>query len=176
MKVIAEDSDFRYILFESPRDVDTVRIENFGFFRIYGVNEYRDTFKVWLRKFPRPIFIGVVRGDELVAWEYTDHLKEEGITTPVNVLRAIEVREDHRNRKIGKKLLSLACIYTPGYLITKPITRKSEDFFRKMGFVEIEKYPIFSKFHYLRGYLVLPLSRKMDLIFEIPSLFVKVSV
>ncbi len=174
MKKLAKQESFTYLKMENSDDVDEFKIEGFEFFKKLGIIDYKMTFKAWLRKFPRPIVIMVVRDHKVVAWVYIDEWAE-GVAQdgyPVYVLRAIETQSDLRKSKIGYRLVLLGLREIVGYLITKPITPMALKFFKGVGFkerdsfrncpIELRKYP---------NYLVLPTYAKKELIDKIDQYF-----
>ena len=131
----------------------------FDFFHGLGIIGYQQAFKMWLRKFPRPILIVAEKDAAVIGWAYIEEWNEtsrEGM--PVYVLRAIEVHPEYRRKGIGRKLLILGLKEVSGYMIAKPLTSEGERFFRSIGFksadefrrtpVDISKQP---------NYLILPL-------------------
>ncbi|HKZ63767.1 MAG TPA: hypothetical protein VJ400_04915, partial [Thermoplasmata archaeon] len=80
MREIARDATYGYVRFEEPEDVDRVQIrgvetdpEGFEFFRGLGIVGYAQTFRTWLRHFPRPIFLAALRDREVVSWAFLEH-------------------------------------------------------------------------------------------------------
>ncbi len=158
MHLLAEDSKYRYYLLEEPYDVDHFSVIDFDFFKLYGIVDYKETFKIWLRKFPRPIFITAVSEGEIIGFIYIDSWEE--MPDVVNVLRAQETHQNFRHRKIGYKLFVLGLFLSPSFMITKPLTKEAEHFYQKLGFEKIENTALFSRFHSLTGYMILPLEKK----------------
>ena len=134
----------------------------FEFFRGLGIIGYEKTFKIWLRKFPRPIFIAVVRGHDLMSWVFLEEWEDsanDGMA--IWVLRAIETLPSMRKKKVGYKLLILAALQCVGYLVTKPLTPEADRFFRGGGFMapnEFKKAPYDVSRH--PGHLILPPYKK----------------
>jgi GNAT superfamily N-acetyltransferase len=162
---------FIYSKLEDPQEVDAfvVRSEyedGFDFFRGLGIIGYSKTFKMWLRKFPRPIFIVAVDNREIISWAYVEEWEEvakDGAS--VYVLRAIETLPRLRSKKIGYKLMLLILKQTTGYLLVKPLTPEGERFFKELGFQEEDEFtnpPIDLSKH--SGYLILPPYKRKDLI------------
>ncbi len=167
MKILRRDMDFTYIKIEDAIDFNKFTFETadmglpgrgFSFFRGMGVTDYTKTFKMWLREFPRPIFLVCAKDKTILGWVY---IEDWGVPAldgdPIYVLRAIEVLPDIRRRRIGAKLAMLGMSEMVGYLLTKPLTPRAEGFFRKLGFMEpgeFRRVPVDLSHHY--GYLVLP--------------------
>jgi hypothetical protein len=62
MEPLAKVGETSYVLLTHSSDVDHFHISGFDFFRGLGIIDYGNTFKAWLRKFPRPVLVvGVVR-------------------------------------------------------------------------------------------------------------------
>ena len=168
METIANDGKYRYILFENPIEVDRFRISNFDFFKVYGFQDYKEMFKIWLRKFPTPIFICALDGNEIIGYVYVERY-ETSSHEVIYVLRTIEVFNKRRNKKIGTRLFLLGLILSTGYLITKPLTKESGKFFHRFGFENTKKEPSLKIKRY--GYVYLPLSKKVHWIKELESYF-----
>ncbi len=155
----------RYIYFkvEEPGEIDSFQIrseyeDGFDFFRGLGIIGYAKTFKMWLRKFPRPIFIVTVNEREIISWafveEWGDYARDG---TSVYVLRAIETLPKLRAKKIGFKMMLFILQQITGYLITKPLTPLGDKFFRNLGFLDETEFsnpPVDLSKH--PGYLILP--------------------
>jgi hypothetical protein len=152
-KIVGEDADTRFAG------------GGFDFFRGLGIIGYEKTFKIWLRKFPRPIFIVTVEGTSIVSWVFIEEWPETASDgSPVYVLRAIETIPAMRKRRIGLRLLMLGLQQTVGYMVTKPLTHDAERFFMRAGFMnekELRKPAIDLSKH--PGYLVLPPFKKNEL-------------
>ena len=167
MKELARNG-YVYFKLEDPGEVDAFQIKNsfedgFEFFRGLGIIGYEKTFKMWLRKFPRPIFIAAVDSREMVSWAFVEEWEEmakDGAS--VYVLRAIETLPRLRSKKIGFRIMLLVLQQTIGYLLVKPLTHDGERFFRGLGFVDETEYrnpPVDLSKH--KGYLLLaPFKRK----------------
>ena len=144
MREIARDATFTYVRFEEPEDVDRVQIrsvetdaDGFEFFRGLGIVGYAQTFRTWLRHFPRPLFLAALRDREVVSWAFLEHSADPARDgSPVHLLRAIETLPELRGRRIGYRLLLLAFAQVPGYLLTKPLTKEARTFFERAGFSE----------------------------------------
>ncbi len=173
MEVLETHANQRYIQVSDPLEIDGFRInevggERFTFLKNLGILDYKETFKVWLRKFPRPVFVICVEDKNIIAWVYVeewDSVAKDG--SPVYVLRSIETAEERRGSKIGFRLLLIVAKQTPGYLITKPINESAREFFLSNYFLDKEKIenpPIY--LHSNPGYLILPPYRKKKLLEE----------
>lgn len=167
-----------YIQLSEPGEVDRFRINDvggpsFSLLRDLGMKDYESTFKSWLRKFPRPIFIVCAVDREIHGWAYGEEWEDSANDgEPVYVLRAIETAEEKRKKGIGYRLLVLMVRETPGYLITKPITEKAREFFLNNGFLdkdEMEREVIDLQSH--PGYLILPPFRKNKLLDDYEEYF-----
>lgn len=183
MRILASDSTNLYIQMEESLDIDTYQVrtqethpEGFEFFRGLGIVGYERTFKLWLRKFPRPVFLAAVRGREMLSWIFVEESTEparDGF--PVFVLRAVETLPGLRRRKIGYRLLLLACAQVTGYLLVKPLTRDAHRFFSQAGFSELEGMPQPpvppSR---VPGYLALLPSARETLVSTIPAHFTSI--
>lgn len=149
--------------------VDKECKEVFGYFRGLGIINYPSSFKIWLRKFPRPIFIvAAVSHNEMVSWAYLDDWPDPANDgEQVYALRSIETRADQRSKRIGLRMLHLAFRQASGYIITKPLNPSAERFFRKIGFMYAEEFrncPIDLLHH--SGYMVLTPYNKKKFISE----------
>ncbi|MGB9636603.1 MAG: GNAT family N-acetyltransferase [Thermoplasmata archaeon] len=167
--MLRTSNNILYIKLEEAAEVDRYHIpqlphheRGFSFFRGLGVVDYSKTFKTWLRKFPRPVFIVAVENNTIVGWVFIEdwgRVAKDG--EPVHVLRAIEVLPTHRNTKLGFRLLILGSLFVVGYLIAKPLTNEARKFFKKYGFMEeseFRKPPIDLSTY--PGYLILAPFRK----------------
>lgn len=160
-----------YSKLEEPNELDAFEVKSeyengFDFFRGLGIIGYAKTFKMWLRKFPRPIFIVAVDNREIVSWAFVEEWEEvakDGAS--VYVLRAIETLPELRSKKIGFKIMLLILKQTTGYLVVKPLNPRSEKFFKEIGFQDESQFPNppvdLSKHS---GYLILPPHKRKDLI------------
>ncbi|MCD6462022.1 MAG: GNAT family N-acetyltransferase [Thermoplasmata archaeon] len=183
MKLLRSDMEFQYYKLDDASDINKFIIQTpestgmpnqgFSFFKGMGVTDYVRTFKMWLREFPRPIFIVAAKNKIVVGWVY---IEEWGVPAldgaPVSVLRAIEVLPSMRHRKLGMKLVLLALTQIVGYLLVKPLTPQAEIFFRKIGFkapAEFRKVPVDLTQHY--GYLILPPFMRKKILEDIDNYF-----
>ncbi len=171
MNILAEDSTLKYYLIEEASEVDDFEIADFDFFKLYGIRDYRETFKIWLRKFPRPVFITGVFKDEIISFIYIDPWEE--MPEIINVLRAQETYKKLRGKKIGYKIFLLGLSLVSEYIITKPLTENSFNFYKSLGFVNINDVPIFSRFRTLIGYLALPVEKRDEHISKVKEYFAK---
>ncbi len=169
MILIARDTDHQYYLVEEAHEVDKFKFGEFSFFHLYGIVDYTETFKIWLRKFPRPTVIFATKGDLVVSFIYIDPWEE--LPEIVNVLRAQETVEKYRKKRIGYKMFLLGAVLTPDYIITKPLTEQSRNFYIRLGFEKIENISIFRNYHQITGYLALPINKKRKHIDEIEHFF-----
>ncbi len=172
MNIIAEDSSIKYYIMENPQDIDEFKIDNLNFFHLYGVVDYKETFKIWLRKFPVPTLIAGIKNNEIVSFIYIDPWEE--LPNIVYVLRAQETAERMREKKIGYKMFLLGAFFTPDMIITKPLTKKSKEFYMRIGFVEAKNMSRFRTYHALTGYLALPISKKNEHINNLKDFFTSV--
>jgi hypothetical protein len=174
LKKLAKSGVYTFLKLESVEDVDKFEIgldnnhseSRFEFFKGLGIVDYPKTFKIWLREFPRPIFLVAIKESVVVAWVYiTDFRSFSKDGDSIYVLRSIETLEKFRGRKLGYRLLVLGLNQTSGFMITKPLNIKSEAFFKNTGFMaenEFKRCPIdLSKFH---GYLLLPPFKKYQIL------------
>ena len=169
MKVIAEDARYKYSLLEDPREVSLFKIPDFDFFKVYGFVDYSEMFKVWLRKFPRPVFIVAVTEGTILGWIYMERSKIMS-NEVIYVLRSIEVLKSYRKSKIGSKLVHLGAYLCPGVISTKPLTKDAEHFFKDvLGFMEPQDYRRMDNI--ATGYLVLPYYKRSALVKELSRLF-----
>ncbi len=172
MRALAEDTTLKYYLVEGPGDIDEFKADEFTFFHLYGIVDYHETFKIWLRKFPPPTFIIGVRKNEILAFIYIEPWEE--LPHVVNVLRAQETVERMREKRIGYKLFLLGAIMTPDIIITKPLTEKSRIFYQKIGFVDVREMRRFADYHSLVGYLALPITKKNEHIERFEQFFTEI--
>lgn len=143
MEKISTIRNIDFVKFSRVEDIDRIEIEGFSFFKGFGIIDYHETFKAWLRKFPRPVFIGALNEKKLIGWVYIDEWRE-GVSKDGNsvyVLRAIETQPTQHGRRIGTKMVSLGLQQTIGYMITKPVSPKAEEFFKKVGFIDPKDMP-----------------------------------
>ena len=158
-----KDGEISYMKLENAREVEKLEIPEeeggFDFFHGLGIIGYEAAFKMWLRKFPRPIVLVAISSGITIGWTYVEEWNEvsrDGMS--VYVLRAIEVHPDFRRKGVGKTLLILALREIVGYLILKPLTEEGRKLFKNIGFkepsefrrspVDVSKQP---------NYLILPL-------------------
>lgn len=182
---MARSGDYIFYKFEEPSEINKFRILSaedgrfsgggFEFFRGLGIIGYDKTFKIWLRKFPRPIFMVAARGHDILSWVFIEEWLEESAVDgmAVWVLRAIETLPSERRKRIGYRLVVLGAQQSVGYLITKPLTPEAERFFRMCGFMapkEFRKPPIDFTRH--PGHLILPPYKKELLLAEKANYFV----
>lgn len=128
--------DYIFYHLEDPADIDKFEVEGFDFFKGLGIIDYKRTFKAWLRKFPKPLFLVVVKNNRLISWVHVDEWRE-GVArdgNAINILRAIETLPEFRSRKLGFRLVLLSLQRTVGYMITKPVSAKARKFFEEIGF------------------------------------------
>lgn len=173
MKELWKDQNYSYLKLEHPEEVDNYIIrgvENeeggFDFFKGLGIIGYPSTFKAWLRKFPRPIFLVASKKNEIVSWIFVEEWEEPGNDGfPVYVLRAIETLPGMRRKRIGFRLFLLLLKETAGYLITKPLTPDAMRFFKRLGFLEeneIVRSPI--DLSHRSNYLVFPVHSRKEIL------------
>ena len=177
MKLLANQAKISFFQLENPLDIDKFKIDDFEFFTQMGIINYKETFKAWLRKFPKPVFIIALQNDQILGWIHIDEWGE-GVSrdgNPIYVLRAIETIPDLRGRKIGYRLVLLGLRTTVGYMVVKPINQRAGVFFKRIGFEEKNKFkhqPIDLTKH--PTYQILPMSIKYDLQKRINSYFEEV--
>jgi hypothetical protein len=170
----------RYVYFklERPNEIDTFQVRSepeggFDFLKGLGIIGYERTFKMWLRKFPTPIFIVAINSREMVSWGFVEDWgapANDGNT--VFVLRAIETLPKLRSKKIGFKLMLLILQQTTGYLLVKALTPDGEKFFRNLGFKDESQFanpPVDLSKH--SGYLILPPYERKNLLGEFEKYF-----
>ncbi len=178
LEILETHLDQEYIQLTDPKEVDSYKINEvgrvrFSFLKELGILNYKEAFKVWLRKFPRPIFILCVENKNILAWIYVEEWERSAKDgSPVYVLRSIETAEELRGKKIGYRLLMIVAKETPGYLITKPINNQARKFFLSNGFLDKEEME-FSVIELQRhpGYLILPPFKKKKLLEEYEEYF-----
>ncbi|HEV8595988.1 MAG TPA: hypothetical protein VGR51_10720 [Thermoplasmata archaeon] len=180
MRELARDGTFAYVKFEDSADVDRVQIrseetdpEGFEFFRGLGIVGYAKTFKAWLRHFPRPIFLAVIRDRELVSWAFLEENSEPARDgNPVYILRAIETLPQLRGKRVGYRLLLLALAQVTGYVVTKPLTKEARSFFLRAGFADLaaEERPPVEPTRFA-GYVVLPPHRRREALAKLADYF-----
>lgn len=175
MKQLLIKGDHTYYKLEKPDEINIFKIKTFEFFKGLGIVDYEKTFKAWLRKFPRPIFLAAIKDYEIIGWvlidEWTEGVAKDG--NAVYVLRAIETQPHQRKKKIGYNLVNLGLIQTAGYMITKPMGPLSRKFFDRFGFVDTQEFkscPVDLSKH--PGYMVLPLEKKRDILKDTKDTFV----
>jgi GNAT superfamily N-acetyltransferase len=155
-------------------DIDKSKLKEFEFFKQMGIINYKETFKAWLRKFPKPIFIIAMEDDWILGWIHIDEWGE-GVArdgNPVYILRAIETVPELRKRKIGYRLVLLGLQLTVGYMVVKPINQRAEVFFKRIGFREKKEFrhpPMDLTKH--PTYRILPMGRKQELVTNLNSYF-----
>lgn len=161
---VEDASEFNKFHIESS--IDNPLGNGFSFFIGMGITDYPKTFKMWLREFPRPIFLCAAKNMQMVGWVY---IQDWGETTkegdPIYVLRAIETLASLRRKKIGLKLLLLSMKQMVGFMVTKPLTRDAERFFKRYGFMEKEEFrhcPVDLTHHH--GYLIIPPFKKKKIL------------
>lgn len=183
LQELGRSGDTVYLKLEGASEVDRYRIAGleegdiqtggFEFFRGLGIIGYGKTFKMWLRKFPRPIFIVAVKANNLISWvfiEEWDDVAYDG--SSVWVLRAIETIVPLRKNKIGYRMLLLGAKNCVGYIITKALTEDATRFFKRAGFMEINEFrksPV--DLSHNPGYLILPPYRKKQMLEDLKKYF-----
>ena len=180
MRILASDSTHTYVQMEDARDIEDYIVrsteehpQGFEFFRGLGILGYSKTFKMWLRKFPRPIFLAALKGREIVSWVFVEEAPDrarDGL--PIFILRAIETLPPLRRLRLGYRLLLLSAAQVSGYLTVKPLTVQAYRFFERAGFVDLESLPRPpAPGARMPGYMVLPPQKRMDLVDRLPSHF-----
>ncbi len=175
MRFLHEDNCCSYYRLEVASEVDKLDIPEedggFDFFHGLGIIGYPKAFKMWLRRFPRPILIIASEKSRILGWVYVEewgNTSRDGRT--IHVLRAIEVLPELRKSGIGFKLVILALKEITGYMITKPLTEDAEVFFKKIGFMEsaeFRKPPLDLSKH--PKYLILPIYKRDMLVKDFES-------
>jgi hypothetical protein len=174
LKLLAKHANLTFTQLENPADIDKHKLKDFEFFKQMGIIDYKETFKAWLRKFPKPIFIIAHDGDIIYGWIHIDEWGE-GVArdgNPIYVLRAIETSPNSRKRKIGYRLVLLGLRLTVGYMLVKPINQRAGVFFNRIGFKERNKFrnpPMDLTKH--PTYQILSIARKQDLLKNLKSYF-----
>lgn len=174
MKLLANQGNISFIQLDNPTDIDKFKLMDFEFFKQMGIINYQETFKAWLRKFPKPVFIIATFDDSIAGWIHIDEWGE-GVArdgNPIYVLRAIETVPDLRKRKIGYRLVLLGLKVTVGYMVVKPINQRAEVFFKRIGFQEKKTFrnpPMDLTKH--PTYQILPMPKKQSLLKNINHYF-----
>ncbi len=177
MRLLGKQGSVDYVQLDNPSEFDKFKLKDFEFFRQMGIIDYKETFKAWLRKFPKPIFITAIKNDVILGWIHIDEWGE-GVArdgNPVYVLRAIETVPGLRKRKIGHRLVLLGLRISVGYMVVKPINQRAEAFFKRMGFQEKKRFrnpPIDLSKH--PTYYILPLYKKQELLSNLHLYFEEV--
>jgi len=180
MRILASDSTHTFVKMEEARDIEDYVVrsveehpEGFEFFRGLGILGYSKTFRMWLRKFPRPIFLAALKGREVVSWVFVEEGPDrarDGL--PIFILRAIETMPPLRRLRIGYRLLLLASAQVSGYLATKPLTTQAYRFFERAGFIDIESLPRPpAPDARMPGYMILLPQKRQLLVDQLPSHF-----
>ncbi|HKZ47955.1 MAG TPA: hypothetical protein VJ397_04095 [Thermoplasmata archaeon] len=180
MRILASDAALLYVQMEEAADIDAYQVRStethengFEFFRGLGIIGYDRTFKMWLRKFPRPIFLATVKGREVQSWIFVEESTEaakDGF--PLFILRAVETLPAMRRKRVGYRLLLLACALVSGYLLVKPLTKDAARFFTAAGFVPLESVsrpPVPAS--RMPGYMILLPHKRKELVDSIPANF-----
>ncbi len=178
LELLTRHGEQKYFKLSNSKEVDQFKIDQkegppLSFLKELGIVTYKETFKVWLRKFPRPILIFCVKDRFVIGWVFVEEwMSSAKDGEPIYVLRGIETSERMRKKKIGYRLLLLSAQETPGYLITKPINPGAKRFFLSNYFVDKEVFPrspIDLQGH--PGYLILPPFKKIKLLEDIEDYF-----
>ena len=142
MKLLAKHQRIEFYQVETPADIEQSKLEDFEFFKQMGIINYKETFKAWLRKFPKPIFIVAMQDGWILGWIHIDDWGEGAARdgNPVYILRAIETVPKLRKRKIGYRLVLLGVQLIVGYMVVKPINQRAEVFFKRLGFKEKSEF------------------------------------
>lgn len=183
MRQLRVSGGLKYIRLDEASEVSSFDIPSaelgggkyhgFEFFRGLGIIGYDKTFKIWLRKFPRPIFIVAAEGRKVVSWVFIEEWSEptkDG--SSAYVLRAVETLHAYRSKRIAYRLLLLGLQNSVGHMLTKPLTPEAKYFFKSMGFLEVHdmnKSPIDMSKH--PGYLILPTFKKAQILSKIDDYF-----
>jgi len=167
LQKLVSQGGLTYFKLDCPEDLDNFKIDGFRFFKAFGVVDYRETFKAWLRKFPKPIFLVATDENRIIGWVHIDEFRQIKTVdgNPVYVLRAIENLNHMRRRKIGVRLVILGLRQTVGYMITKPMSNDARSFFFSLGFQDPDKMkrpPVDLSRH--NDYIILPIAEKRKLL------------
>ncbi len=175
MKELESNAGIKFLKLERPGELEKFHIHTsalgdkayqFDFFKGLGMVDYEETFKIWLREFPKPIFIIAVKEASIVGWVYIEEwgdIAKDGDS--IYILRAIETAKGMREGKLGFRLVVLGLRQIVGYLLTKPMNAKAEKFFKDIGFMEREEFkrcPIELRMH--PGYIIFPPFKKRSLL------------
>lgn len=138
MRLVFKQGKTIYIQLEDVAEAEYFDYNELKFFRGFGITDYKSFFKMWLRRFPKPIIILAIHGRTVVGFVYIEDWGEGTARdgNPVYVIRSIEVAEKARRRKVGTYLVCLSMAMVPGHIITKPIDSRAMQFFRSIGFQE----------------------------------------
>lgn len=180
LKELWKDNNYSYVKLEDAQEIDQFVIKGieeeesgFDFFKGLGIIGYPSTFKAWLRKFPRPIFLAAVRNKRFVSWMYVEEWeKPANDGFPVYVLRAVETLPGLRGRRIGLRLFLLMLKQTAGYVITKPLTPDAKRFFEKLGFMDeigMRRPPI--DLSHRSSFLVFPAHKRKEVLEKFEGYF-----
>ncbi len=176
MKLLGEGAGYSFYKLETAQDVDGLAIIGFDYFKGFGVLDYAATFKAWMRRFPRPVFLVALKNrKDVAAWVYIDEWESVASDgNPGYVLRSIETLPELRGNKLGMRLLMLGLAQTAGYMLTKPMNPGAQSFFKKSGFKEEREFRT-SPFDLSKhsGYMVLTIPRKKLLLDLMPKYFDK---
>jgi len=159
----SQDERHSYVLFERPAEVGPLSLTGLGYFeKALGVKDYRKHIQRWIRR-PAPLVLGCLEQERMVGWAMCEPWdRRDRDSTPIFVLRMIEVAQDRRKCGIGRALVILSGLLAPGHMVTRPLSGDSENFFTGLGFIRPPSdcaVELRDKY----GYLLLPATAKQRL-------------
>mgnify|MGYP006290844277 CR=1 FL=1 len=98
---------------------------------------------------------------------------EESKSNHCYLLRSIEVNLSFRQKGIGKLLLAIAFKYLGTHVVAKPDNKRAQNFFKKLGFIDIKTFPDFGNKEY-SGYLILPCHKSVNLLWSLAQKYPRV--
>ncbi len=150
------EKEQQYVNFERPAEVASYAMKGLGYFkRALGMSDYLERFQSWIAR-EGPLFLGCLVDNALVGWCMFERWeKNDKDDTPIYVLRMIEVSREHRKQHIGISLMTLVFHIAPGHIVTRPLSKNAEQFFRHLGFIRPPDNAQID-FRDKYGYLLLP--------------------
>ena len=139
-------------------------MKGLGYFKkALGMSDYLERFQSWIAR-EGPLLLGCLVDNALVGWCMFERWeKNDKDDTPIYVLRMIEVSREHRKQNIGISLMTLVFHIAPGHIVTRPLSKNSEQFFRHLGFIRPPDN-VQIDFRDKYGYLLLPSAVKHAII------------